>query len=310
MSAYYPLRRLPQVASTTRYINNTLPCRSTVTALNLSAPIPTPSPPNTTNSDDAYADVRLPSDPVVVLMSSTIARVRQPPNSSEHLVASTDARMTLGGGDNYTHEPCRSVYSVDHSTQTTGSIDDADAPQHKRDSWIFEDKFATIIDPRQQGLRQRLMVKFGGGSTMANGNVSRERFFLTHEMFDANYDLFRNSRTSGANPDRRYLDVYFVPGFYKVLNKEVNPKGLEVADYGLYYLDVGERYNGCARRDMTLRVTEGCFCKYVVVELRPGGITQDMARANKKESWQIAEQFRVSMEGTCRCYTSDGVEIA
>lgn len=28
--------------------------------------------------------------------------------------------------------------------------------------------------------------------------------------------------------DHRYLDVYFVPGFYKVINEEVNLKGLEV----------------------------------------------------------------------------------
>lgn len=61
--------------------------------------------------------------------------------------------------------------------------------------WIFEDKFATIMDPRPQGLRQRLVVKFGGGSTMANGNVSGERFFLTHKMFNASYDLFGTRST-------------------------------------------------------------------------------------------------------------------
>ncbi|KAH9054915.1 hypothetical protein EDB87DRAFT_1688725 [Lactarius vividus] len=132
--------------------------------------------------------------------------------------------------------------------------------------WVFEDAFTTIMGPRIEGLRQRLVVKvWGWVDYMANGNVSRERFFITHEMFNASYDPFEhseydnhNNRTSGANPDFAIFDHRcLMPGFYKVLNKEVNTKGLKVAECGLYYLDVGERYNGCARRDMTLLVTEG-----------------------------------------------------
>ncbi|KAH9017392.1 hypothetical protein EDB85DRAFT_2144590 [Lactarius pseudohatsudake] len=203
--------------------------------------------------------------------------------------------------------------------------------------WIFEDKFATIMDPRPQAsgswsssgvarLWQMAMSPVRGSSshtrcsmraTTCSALGARQLYALEQQNLRREPGApqllqFIVRVPSFAVFDHRYLDVYFVPGFYKVLNKEVNPKGLEVADYGLYYLDVGERYNGCARRDMTLPVTEGWVDEYAVVELRPGGITQDMTRANKEEYYvnlisvhqnarQIAEQFRVSMEGTCCC---------
>ncbi|KAH9177231.1 hypothetical protein EDB89DRAFT_1902467 [Lactarius sanguifluus] len=161
--------------------------------------------------------------------------------------------MTLGG-DNHAHEPCRSVYSVYHSTQTTGSIDDADAPQHKRDSYWRKIVYSRSQPDCQrqvrrarvpQSLRQRLVVKFGGGSTMANGNVSplgaRQLYALEQQNLGREPGApqllqFIVRVPSFAIFDHRYLDVYFVPGFYKVLNKEVNPKGLEMADYGLYWM--------------------------------------------------------------------------
>ncbi|KAH9003772.1 hypothetical protein EDB86DRAFT_3072912 [Lactarius hatsudake] len=138
------------------------------------------------------------------------------------------------------------------------------------------------MDPRPQGLRRRLVVKFGGSSTVANDSVSplgaRHLYALEQQNLGREPEAPRLLQFIVRVPSfavfgHRYFDVYFVPG---------------------------ERYNGCARRDMTLPVMEGCFGEYVVVELRPGGITQVMTRANKEyyvsttsDAWQIAEQFRV-----------------
>jgi len=57
----------------------------------------------------------------------------------------------------------------------------------------------------------------------------------------------------------------------------------------------------------TFSVTEDCFGEHVIVELRPGGASQDVTEANKEEyvdlvvsHWiagRIAEQFRAFMEG-------------
>jgi hypothetical protein len=54
-------------------------------------------------------------------------------------------------------------------------------------------------------------------------------------------------------------------------------------------------------------VTEDCFGEHVVVELRPGGATQDVTEVNKEEyvdlaiahriAGRITEQFRAFMEG-------------
>jgi E3 ubiquitin-protein ligase NEDD4 len=117
---------------------------------------------------------------------------------------------------------------------------------------------------RPEDLRKRLMVKFEGEDALDYGGVSREWFFLlSHEMFNPSYGLFEYSAhdnytlqinpASGVNPEHldyfkfigrvlglavfhhRFLDAYFVPGFYKmVLNKKVNLKDLEAVDYELY----------------------------------------------------------------------------
>jgi E3 ubiquitin-protein ligase NEDD4 len=117
---------------------------------------------------------------------------------------------------------------------------------------------------RPEDLRKRLMVKFEGEDALDYGGVSRKWFFLlSHEMFNPSYGLFEYSAhdnytlqinpASGVNPEHldyfkfigrvlglavfhhRFLDAYFVPGFYKmVLNKKVNLKDLEAVDYELY----------------------------------------------------------------------------
>jgi E3 ubiquitin-protein ligase NEDD4 len=143
-------------------------------------------------------------------------------------------------------------------------IADAKCDVRVRRGWVFEDSFASIMRFRPDDLRKRLMVKFEGEDALDYGGVSREWFFLlSHEMFNPSYGLFEYSAhdnytlqinpASGVNPEHldyfkfigrvlglavfhhRFLDAYFVPGFYKmVLGKRVNLKDLEAVDYELY----------------------------------------------------------------------------
>ena len=143
-------------------------------------------------------------------------------------------------------------------------IADAKCDVRVRRGWVFEDSFAAIMRLRPEDLCKRLMVKFEGEHALDYGCVSREWFFLlSHEMFSPSYGLFEYSAhdnytlqinpASGVNPEHlnyfkfisrvlglavfhhRFLNAYFVPGFYKmVLDKKVNLKDLEAVDYELY----------------------------------------------------------------------------
>jgi E3 ubiquitin-protein ligase NEDD4 len=143
-------------------------------------------------------------------------------------------------------------------------IADAKCDVRVRRGWVFEDSFTAIMRLRPDDLRKRLMVKFEGEDALDYGGVSREWFFLlSHEMFNPSYGLFEYSAhdnytlqinpASGVNPEHldyfkfigrvlglaifhhRFVDAYFVPGFYKmVLGKKVNIKDLEAVDYELY----------------------------------------------------------------------------
>jgi E3 ubiquitin-protein ligase NEDD4 len=143
-------------------------------------------------------------------------------------------------------------------------ITDAKCDVRVRRGWVFEDSFTAIMRLRPDDLRKRLMVKFEGEDALDYGGVSREWFFLlSHEMFNPSYGLFEYSAhdnytlqinpASGVNPEHldyfkfigrvlglaifhhRFVDAYFVPGFYKmVLGKKVNIKDLEAVDYELY----------------------------------------------------------------------------
>lgn len=154
---------------------------------------------------------------------------------------------------------------------------DAKCDVRVRRGWVFEDSFAAIMRLRPEDLRKRLMVKFEGEDALDYGGVSREWFFLlSHEMFNPSYGLFEYSAhdnytlqinpASGINPEHldyfkfigrvlglavfhhRFLDAYFVPGFYKmVLNKKVNLKDLEAVDYELY-------------KGLTWMLCVWCFC--------------------------------------------------
>jgi len=143
-------------------------------------------------------------------------------------------------------------------------IADAKCDVRVRRGWVFEDSFTAVMRLRPEDLRKRLMVKFEGEDALDYGGVSREWFFLlSHEMFNPSYGLFEYSAhdnytlqinpASGVNPEHldyfkfigrilglaifhhRFVDAYFVPGFYKlVLGKKMNIKDLEAIDYELY----------------------------------------------------------------------------
>ncbi|KAH8987283.1 hypothetical protein EDB92DRAFT_2116107 [Lactarius akahatsu] len=231
--------------------------------------------------------------PVVVLISSTNARHANGRFHRRCGRAAAQARLVPGGGS---------------STPEASQIANAKFDVRVCRRWVFEDKFATIMDLRPQCLHQWLVIKFGGGSTMANGNVSREEFVLTHETFYAKLQPFIVRVPSFTVFDHWYLDVYFGPGFIRSVNKEADLKGLEVAEYGLYYLDVGERYNGCARRDMTLPVTEGCVCEIWVREDGPADRVTNFLGGSDSESPRSPASVtsRVPVNGFDNICSSDG----
>ena len=239
-------------------------------------------------------------------------------------------------------------------------VADAKCDVRVRRGWVFEDSFAAIMRLRPDDLRKRLMVKFEGEDALDYGGVSREWFFLlSHEMFNPSYGLFEYSAhdnytlqinpASGVNPEHldyfkfigrvlglaifhhRFVDAYFVPGFYKmVLGKKVNIKDLEAVDYELYK---GLTWMLCViinpvetrlswielncpfirDNDITdvleesFSVTEDRFGELVIVELKPGGADVPVTELNKEEyvelvvshriAGRIKEQFRAFMEG-------------
>ncbi|KAI9508971.1 hypothetical protein F5148DRAFT_822211 [Russula earlei] len=217
-------------------------------------------------------------------------------------------------------------------------IADAKCDVRVRRSCVFEDSFASVMRLRPEDLRKRLMVKFEGEDALDYGGVSREWFFLlSHEMFNPSYGLFEYSAhdnytlqinpASGVNPEHldyfkfigrvlglaifhhRFLDAYFVPGFYKmVLGKKVNLKDLEAIDYELY-----KGLNWMLDHDITdvleesFSVTEDRFGELVTVDLKPGGANLPVTETNKEEyvelvvshriAGRISEQFRAFLEG-------------
>ncbi|KAH9989537.1 hypothetical protein BJV77DRAFT_1016981 [Russula vinacea] len=199
-------------------------------------------------------------------------------------------------------------------------IADAKCDVRVRRGWVFEDSFASIMRFRPDDLRKRLMVKFEGEDALDYGGVSREWFFLlSHEMFNPSYGLFEYSAhdnytlqinpASGVNPEHldyfkfigrvlglavfhhRFLDAYFVPGFYKmVLGKRVNLKDLEAVDYELY-----KGLNWMLDND----ITDDRFGEHVIVELKAGGadIPYVDLVVSHRIAGRISEQFRAFMEG-------------
>ncbi|WVO14667.1 hypothetical protein L204_102304 [Cryptococcus depauperatus] len=190
---------------------------------------------------------------------------------------------------------------------------------------IFEASFSEIMRQKPEDLKKRLMVKFEGEDGLDYGGLSREFFFLlSHEMFNPFYGLFEYSAhdnytiqinpTSGINPEhleyfkfigrviglaicqRRFLDAYFIPSFYKmILGKEVTLQDMEGVDAGLYRgLTWMLENNITDVIEDTFSMTEEHFGQMVTIDLKPGGREIDVTEENKKEYVDLVTEYRIT----------------
>ncbi|KAH9030659.1 hypothetical protein EDB85DRAFT_1415416 [Lactarius pseudohatsudake] len=137
-------------------------------------------------------------------------------------------------------------------------ITDAKGDVRVHCGWVFEDSFVENMCPWPDDHSKRLVVNFEGEDVLNYGGVSREWFFfLKHTIFypssasqytttihyrstwlgASTPTILNSSATSSAHHWQlgRFLCAHFVPGFSKVvLNRETNPKDLEVVNNGLY----------------------------------------------------------------------------
>ena len=170
-------------------------------------------------------------------------------------------------------------------------IADAKGEVRLRRSWVFENNPMTYAS----GLWSRLKVRILPIMVVnaANG--------LSHhpkKMFNPSYGLFRLGL---AISHHRFLDAYFVPGFYKMV---LGKKNIKDIDYELYSLKVS--FGCCALSIMPPRlswielncpffrdyditfvleessVTEDRLGEFVGVELNAGGANLPMTEVNKE----------------------------
>jgi len=194
-----------------------------------------------------------------------------------------------------------------------------------RRSRILEDSYSAVMSHSGEDLKRRLMVSFDGEDGLDYGGVSREWFFLlSHEVFDPSYGLFQYSAhdnytlqinpASGVNPDhlsyfkfigrivglaifhRRFLDAYFVSGFYKMmLGKTVSLADLESVDAEIHRSLVWMLENDITDiLEETFAVTEERFGEIVNIELKPGGEDIPVTEENKKEYVDAVVEYRIS----------------
>lgn len=96
--------------------------------------------------------------------------------------------------------------------------------------WVFEDSFVENMCPWPDDHSKWLVVNFEGEDVLNYGGVSREWFFfLKHTIYSIRANA---SRYTTYTTDRPGPGAHFVPGFSKmVLNRETNPKDLEVVNH-------------------------------------------------------------------------------
>ncbi|KAK0201921.1 hypothetical protein DFS33DRAFT_1031492 [Desarmillaria ectypa] len=215
---------------------------------------------------------------------------------------------------------------------------------------ILEDSYTTVMAQNPADLKRRLLVNFEGEDGLDYGGVGREWFFLlSHEIFNPCYGLFEYSThdnytlqinpASGINPDhlsyfkfigrclglaifhRRFLDVYFVPSFYKMmLGKHMTLADLESVDADLHRSLVWMLDNDITDvLDETFTMTENRFGELVTVELKSGGENIQVTEANKIEyvdavvayriSTRVKDQFQSFMEGLLELIPVDLVSV-
>ncbi|KZT21806.1 HECT-domain-containing protein [Neolentinus lepideus HHB14362 ss-1] len=194
-----------------------------------------------------------------------------------------------------------------------------------RRNMVFEDSYSAVMKFKGSDLKKRLFIKFEGEEGLDFGGVSREWFFLlSHEMFNPSYGLFQYSthdnytlqinKASGINPEhldyfnfigrciglavfhRRFLDVYFVPSFYKMmLGKKLTLADLEGVDADLHRSLIWMLENDITDvLDETFSTTEDHFGEVVTVPLIPGGEDVPVTEENKREYVEALVDYRIA----------------
>ncbi|BEI87577.1 uncharacterized protein CcaverHIS019_0102950 [Cutaneotrichosporon cavernicola] len=189
---------------------------------------------------------------------------------------------------------------------------------------IFEGSYTEIMRQSPNDLKKRLMIKFEGEDGLDYGGLSREFFFLlSHEMFNPFYCLFEYSAhdnytlqinpNSAVNPEhlnyfkfigravglaifhRRFLDVYFIASFYKmILKKKITVADLESVDPGLLRGLTWMLENDITGViEETFSITEEHFDEIVTIDLKDGGQNIDVTEGNKKEYVELVTEYRI-----------------
>ncbi|KAI9449109.1 hypothetical protein BJY52DRAFT_1192866 [Lactarius psammicola] len=188
--------------------------------------------PNTPNADGTY------TDPLVDLgLGSDDDGSREPRHAKSVAIGLRNAHdadtLHLICGPQYPHDHVeRPVAAINRrhrhlelqaqlSTEKHLLPEPASDDVRVRHEWVWEDNFVAITRLWLERLRKRLIVKYKGEDALDYGSVSRERLFLLlHEHLD--YFKFIN-RVLPAVFHNRFLDAYFVSGFYKtILNKKTS----------------------------------------------------------------------------------------
>lgn len=190
---------------------------------------------------------------------------------------------------------------------------------------VFSDAFNEFMRHSPDQLKRRLMIEFVGEEGLDYGGVSREFFFLlSHEMFNPFYCLFERSShdsytlqinpLSGVNSEhlnyfkfigralgvavfhQRFLDVYFVHSFYKmILAKKTSLQDMESIDAEFYRSLVWMLENDITDvLDLTMTIEDHRFGEIIIIELLPDGKNILVTEENKKQYVELVSEWKIS----------------
>lgn len=187
---------------------------------------------------------------------------------------------------------------------------------------MFHDAFAQFMSRKPTEMKKKLSIEFANEAGLDYGGVSREFFFLlSHEIFNPIYGLFQySSHTnytlqinphSDINPEhlhyfyfigriigtaiyqRKYLDVYFVSSFYKMLlDIPVTLEDMESIDADVYKGLVWLQENDVTDLGNTFSADDEVFGVVEVHDLIPNGRNIDVTNENKNQYIDLIVQWR------------------
>lgn len=187
---------------------------------------------------------------------------------------------------------------------------------------MFHDAFAQFMARKAHEMKKKLSIEFANEPGLDYGGVSREFFFLlSHEIFNPIYGLFQySSHTnytlqinphSEINPEhlhyfyfigrvigtaiyqRKYLDVYFVTAFYKMLlDIPVTLEDIESIDTDVYKGLVWMQENDVTDLGYTFSADDEVFGRVEVHDLIENGRDVDVNNENKLHYIELIVQWR------------------